>query len=163
MDNLGQYFNIETYYLNIDKEDINLVLPENNWFCCAIANKDNYDESLVDKFIRLAIDRNILSWHGLGKCADSLHLAFDLTMTEMEVNENHPEINVCTIGDSYESIAEQFWGCYGAPSLPGTVANYGIVKLICVSFDGHNYKDELKEYIKKFNEGWLPPDTDKND
>ena len=163
MDYIGQYFGFETYYLDIDEEDFNAVIPENNWFCCAITNNENYDKSLVDKFIRLAIDRNILSWHGLGKYGGSLHLAFDLTITEMEVNENHPEIDVCTIGDSSENIADQFWGCFGASCLPGTVVDYSIVKLICLSFDRYNYKYELTEYINKFNDGWLPPDSNQND
>jgi hypothetical protein len=152
---IGKYFGFDTYYLDIELEDFKSVLPVDNWFCCAIAKTD-YDITKVELFIRTAIDRGILSWHGLGKFGESLHLNFDFLISEMEVNENHPEVNVCTCGMGEENIEEEFWSCFGTPCLPGTIDDFSCIKLICVSFDGNDYKNELKALISKFNDGYLP-------
>ncbi len=159
MDYLGQHIGYNAYYLDISKEDFTIVLPDKNWYCCAISNIDfnDTDSSLVEKFIRTAIERDILSWHGLGQFGQKLHLTFDLIMTKMEVDEKHSEIDVCTIGHESENIDNGFWCCFGTPSLPER-ADYDTVKLICVSFDGHNYKDKLKMLIERFNDHYLPND-----
>jgi hypothetical protein len=143
------------------QEDFKTALPDINWFCCAIANNDfdNTDNSTVESFVRTAIDRGILSWHGLGQFGKKLHLTFDLVMVKMEIDENHPEIDVCTVGNNDTDIADGFWGCYGAPCLPERT-DYYTAKLICVSFDGQDYRKELNYLITKFNDGWLPPDPD---
>jgi hypothetical protein len=161
MEYLGKHYNFETYYLSIDEEDINMVLPKKNWYCCAIANSDFDDQvnSRIHNFIRTSIDRDILSWHGLGKYGQKLHLTFDLIMTQMEIEYNHSEIDVTTVGEENIDIADGFWNCYGASCLPER-AEYETVKLICVSFDNHNYKEELKNLINKFNADWLPSDID---
>jgi len=161
MDYLGQHYGFDTYYLDLAKDDFKTALPDRNWFCCAIANNDfdDTDSSIIETFIRTAIDRDILSWHGLGQFGEKLHLTFDMVMVKMEVDENHPEVDVCTIGHDEPNIADGLWGCYGASCLPER-ADYDTAKLICISFDGQAYKDELKNLITRFNDGWLPPDPD---
>jgi len=133
----------------VTREDIEAALPDKNWFCCAIANSDfdDTESSVVEKFIRIAIDHDILSLHALGQFGGKLHLTFDLVMVKMEVDENYSKVEVCTVNDT--DISEGFWGCYGAPCLPER-ADFDTVKLICVSFDGHDYRDELKNLIFRF-------------
>jgi hypothetical protein len=161
MDYLGKHYGFDTYYLDLTKENFKTALPKRNWFCCAIANNDfdNSDNSRIEAFIRTAIDRDILSWHGLGQFGGKLHMAFDMIIVKMEVEENHSEIDVCTIGQDKPNISDSFWGCYGAACLPART-DYDTVKLICVSFDGQDYRAELKYLISRFNEGWLPSDSD---
>ena len=158
MKHLGQHYGFETYYLDISEEDFKAVLPRKNWFCCAIANFDFEDSenSVIDNFVRAAIDRDILAWHGLGQFGEKLHFTFDMIMVNMEVDENHSEIDVFTSGEDDTDLADGFWGCYGAPCLPERT-DYETVKLICVSFDGRNYQDELKQLILRFKNGWFPP------
>lgn len=164
MEYIGQHYGFDTYYLDIAKEDFSVALPNKNWFCCAIANQDfdDTDNSTIEKFIRTSIVRDILSWHGLGHFGQKLHLTFDLIMAKMEVDENYSEIDICTIGNDETDFADEFWGCYGASCLPER-AEYETAKLICVSFDGQDYRNELKNLILKFNDGWLPPYSDENE
>ena len=154
----------DTYYLDVNKEDYTTILPNNDWFCCAIANKnfDDSNNSLVEKFIRFSIDMNILAWHGLGSFGGKLHLTFDFIMVKMEIDEGHSEIDVCTIGFNDSDIANGFWACYGAPSLNDN-ASYEFTKLVCLSFDEIDYRNELKMLIAKFNTGWLPPETNEGE
>ena len=159
MNYLGQYLGFKTYYLDLAKEDFHTALPGRNWFCCAIAN-DNFEDdehAVIEKFIRTAIDRNLLSWHGVGQFGGKLHLTFDLIMVQMEVEENHPEIDVSTCGDNEGDMENDCWRCYGAPNL----ARYDEddpPELICVSFDGKDYQAELENLIIRWNQGWLPAD-----
>ncbi|MBK7712548.1 MAG: hypothetical protein IPJ37_17485 [Bacteroidales bacterium] len=123
----------------------------------AIANNDfdDSENSMVTKFIRSSIDRDLLAFHGQGSFGGKIHMTFDLLITKMEVDEKHAEIDLTTIGDNDTDLANGFWGCYGASCLPNR-ADYDTVQLFCTSFDGKDYKDELKALMQKFNKGWLP-------
>ena len=160
MDYIGKHNGFETYYLDLTLEDYNDVLPENNWFEFVIANKDFDDSgsSLIDKFIRKSIDRDLLAFKGQGIFGGKLHLTIDLIIVKMEVDEKHTEIDLATTGDNKTDLANGFWECYGAPCLPDRT-DYNTLKLVCTSFDGINYKDDLNLLLKRFNEGWLPPDN----
>jgi hypothetical protein len=135
------------------------VLPKNNWFGFVIANNDFDDSetSLIKNYIRYSINNGLLAIHGQGLFGGKIHLILDLVITQMEVDENHSEIDVTTIGDNDTDLANGFWACYGASCLPDR-ADYDSVKLVCTSFDGINYKEELKLLLNRFNNGWLPPD-----
>ena len=163
MDYLGKHYGFDTYYLDLNSENYNDVLPKSNWFGFAIANNDfDYsDNSLITKFIKNSIDRGIFAFHGQGLFGGKIHLTLDLLITQMEVNENHSEIDVTTIGNNYTDLANGFWSCYGASCLPDS-ADYDSIKLVCASFDSINYKDELKSLLTRFNNGWLPPDNFEN-
>jgi len=157
MDYLGMHLGIDTYYLDLTGEDYDKVLPISNWFGFAIANNDFDDsgDSLISRFIRSSIAKGILGFHGQGLFGGKIHLTLDLLITQMEVDENHSEIDIETTGDNDTDLANGFWGCFGASGLPER-ADYDTVKLVCTSFDSINYKEELKSLLQRFNNGWLP-------
>jgi hypothetical protein len=152
---IGKHFNRKTYYLNLDG-DYKSLIPANNWVCFMIAN-EKPDENKLDAFIRFSIEKNLSEFKAQGKFGDYLHNFFDETMVQMEVIENHTEINTMTTGNNDTDLPNTFWEAYGATCLPEDT-DYDNIKIICVSFDKKDYSDELSELLIKFNNGWLPED-----
>jgi hypothetical protein len=159
MDYLGKHYGFDTYYLDLSREDYINVLPKSNWFGFAIANNDfdDSESSLINNYLRYSINNGLLAFHGQGLFGGKIHLTLDLIITQMEINENHSEIDITTIGDNDTDLANGFWACYGASCLPDS-ADYDTVKLVCTSFDDINCKDNLKSLLQRFNNGWLPSD-----
>jgi len=73
----------------------------------------------------------------------------------METMENHNEIDVMTTWHNDQTLADAFWQCFFATCLPDTT-DYGNIKIICTDLDGINRVEELKNYLKEFELGWLP-------
>ena len=131
-------------------------LPHGNWICLAIAN-EKPDEVILEKFIRTSIRKDLFEFKGQGKFGDFLHSSFDEIMVQMEVSENHSEIEIMTTGDDKTDLANGLWECYGASCLPDR-ADFENIKVICVTFDRTDYCEEIKEFILRFNSNWLPDD-----
>jgi len=155
---LGKYYERETFYLEL-KEGYENKLPNGNWICFAIANeKPNMGE--LEKFIRESIKKDLFEFKGQGNFGGYLHSCFDEEMVQMEVMENHSEIEIMTTGNNETDLANGLWECYGATCLPDRT-NYNNLKVVCVSFDQNNYSMKLKNIIKKFNRKWLPMDENR--
>jgi hypothetical protein len=152
MQNIGKHWNRETFYIQFDEltED---KLPTSNWVCFAIANEP-VNEKSFKQFVRICVEKDLFEFKGFGKFGEVLHLDFDLEMVEMEVNEEHSEIEIMTT-----DLANALWECYGATCLPDK-ADYDNIKIVCVNFDKHNYSMKLTDLIKRFNRNWLPKDDD---
>ncbi len=149
---IGKYFNRMVFWL--DYNNFEDELPDNDWVCLAIAN-DKPDSNRFDKFVRTSISRNILEFKGHGQFGEKLHDLFDENIVVMETMENHNEIEVMTTWHNDEKLADTFWQCFFATCLPET-ADHGNLKIICMDLDGINRVEELKNYIKEFELGWLP-------
>lgn len=157
MDNLGEHFERKVYWLDY-KNFLSEELPNKDWICLAIANK-NPDIDTFEKFVRKSIDKEVVEFKGCGTFGENLHDAFDGIMVEMEVIEKHPEIDVTTTWHSDETLKDAFWQSFFATCLPDT-ADYKNIKIICTDLDGVDRREELKNYLEKFNKGWLPSDND---
>ena len=157
MEYLGKHFFSKAYYLelsnNFEKE-----IPDKNWYVFVISNK-KYDDSkgsLFEKFMRTSLNKGLLAFQGQGKFGGKLHGSADSVIVDMIVNEGRKELEeVMTNGDDKTNLANGFWDAFFAAGLPESV-DYENVKLVCISLDGKNYKNELKKLIEKFKKGWLP-------
>jgi hypothetical protein len=149
---VGKYFNRQIFWL--DYNNSSNQLPGKDWLCLAIANNEP-DENKFDKFVRDAISKNILEFKANGQFGELLHDLFDQTMVIMETMEQHKAIDVMTTWHNDETLADAFWQCFFATCLPGTTSQNDI-KIICTDLDGINRTEELKNYLKEFESGWLP-------
>ena len=155
MQNIGVYSDRQVFWLDYNKFADQL--PDKDWVCLAIANTQP-DVVAFDKFIRISIAKNVLEFKGHGKFGEDLHDHFDQNMLIMETMENHSEIAVMTTWHNHETLADTFWQCFFATCLPET-ADLNKIKIVCTDLDGLNRAEELKNYIKEFESGWLPSDT----
>lgn len=159
MEVIGKYQSRQIFWLDYTKYADEL--PEKNWLCLAISNVSP-NSSKFDKFVRTAISKDILEFKGHGKFGEKLHDMFDETMLVMETMEDYTEIDVMTTWHNNETLADVFWQCFFATCLPET-ADHDNIKIICTDLEGINRSDELKNYIKEFELGWLPSDNIKHE
>ena len=156
---IGKYFNKQVFWLDYDNFDDQL--PNKDWACLAIANNQP-DTDKFDKFVRKSILKNIKEFKGYGQFGEKIHDLFDETMVQMEATENHSAIDIITTWHNDETLADTFWQCLFTTYLPETVG-FGNIKIICTDLDKLNRVDELKNYIKEFELGWLPSDNVKHE
>ncbi len=157
MEYLGEHNNRKVYWSNYSYEEFDK-LQDNNWICFAIEN-GLPDSELFENFVRASIQKGILEFKAYGKLSTNLDDDFDQIIVEMKVLEGHSEIDVMTTWHDKEGIANAFWGCFHATALPET-ADMDNLKIVCLHFDNNDFKDELKDYLKRFNEGWLPSEEE---
>lgn len=160
MKKIGTYQNREVHWVNYP-ELLSSELPNSDWICMLTASQTQPDINQLDHFVRKTIANNLLEFKGHGKFGEFLHDLFDETMVEMETMENHPEIEAMTTCHNNETLADVFWQCFFATCLP-EYTNYENIKIICSDLDGINRANELKHYIKRFEEGWLPNERPEN-
>lgn len=147
---IGKYQNREVYWLNYS--DFSNQLPNKDWVCLMTSNsKPDYEK--FDEFSRKAIAMNISEFKGHGLYGELIHDLFEETMVFMETIENHNEIDVMTTWHNDESLADVFWQCFFVTCLPET-AGLDNIKIVCTDLDNINRSEELKKYIKRFEEGW---------
>lgn len=154
---IGSYYNRKTFYLKWDNMET-VKFPNKNWVCFAISN-EKPDNSELDSFVRKSIQNDLYEFKGQGDYGEYLHDFFDETMVEMEVIENHPEIEIMTTGDNKTDLANGLWECYGATCLPER-ADFDDISIICLSFDKLDYSEKLEKLLSKFNRNWLPDDKE---
>ena len=159
MQNIGKHFNRQLFWLDYDK--LIQELPESNWVCLAITNKQP-DIVKFEKFVRASISNNILEFKGHGYFGEMLHDIFDETMVAMETLENHAEIDVMTTFHDDVTLADTFWQSFYATCLPET-ADFANIKIVCTDLDGINRIEELKSYVTEFENGWLPSENFKHE
>jgi len=155
MHEIGHFFGRRVFwadYHNIQFDN----LPDKNWLCLAIANQPPV-VAKFSKFARVVIDRHLLEFKGAGRYGEKLHHLFDETMVDLELEERRPFIDIGTTGSSDESLDDTFWQCFFATTLPVTT-DYDDLKIICIDLDSVDRRDELLNYIKKFELGWCPGD-----
>lgn len=153
MEYIGEHSGRKVYWWEFSNARV-AELPEKNWVCFAIAEKLP-ENKIFDEFARVSIAKGILEFKTFGKESTKLDDWFDETIVIMETMENHPEIDVMTTWHDKESLANAFWQCFHATCLPEETVNEN-VKIVCFHFNNSDKKQELKEYIKRYNEGWLP-------
>jgi hypothetical protein len=157
MEFLGEHSNRKVFWWKYDEKAFE-ELPVNDWICFAI--EDGLPGTgLFEKFAKAAINKNILEFKAYGNDSSILDDWFDETMVAMETMENHPEIDVMTTWHSNEGLASAFWQCFYATCLPKTT-KYDNLKIVCFHFNDIDVSDKLRNYIKQFNDGWLPSDEE---
>lgn len=154
MEFLGKHLGRKVYWLDYNADSFKNGIPDSNWIWFAIANSDPY-QGQFDKLARTSIKNGLLEFKGQGKFGKTLHILFDTTMVNMEIEEGHDEITIMTTGDDETDLPNAFWECFCATCLPETT-DYEKLNIICTNLDGVNEKARLKNLIDRFNESWIP-------
>lgn len=155
MEFLGKHKTNEVYYFVPGREPLE-DLPKENWVCLGIANGE-FDQSLFDKFIKHSAYSGLMEFKGVGVFGEKLHDGFDEQIVYLEVVEEYPVTEVMTswYNEGESQFANAVWGCFHANVFPeGT--DEAKTKLICVPFDGLDYKEQLATVLGRLNEGWIP-------
>lgn len=156
---LGEHFGRKVFWL--DYNDDLSHLPEKDWVCLVIANNNPCDE-LFEKFVRGTIAHGIAEFKGHGLFGEKVHDLFDEIVSIMKVLEHHTKIDVMTTWHHNEILADTFWQCFFVTCLPDT-ANLENISIVCVDIDGLDRREELVNYLKEFELGWLPSDNIKHE
>ncbi|AWH86070.1 hypothetical protein HYN59_13535 [Flavobacterium album] len=138
----------------IDYADLPEQLPANNWICLAIANNVP-DDDIFEAFVNASVANGLLEFKAWGKYGELLHDNFDSIVSFIEVMEGHPKIEVVTTWHNDQSLADVFWQCFFATSLPENV-DLNNLTVVCTDLDGIDRSNELEEHIGQFKQGWLP-------
>lgn len=156
MEYLGEHFSRKVYWWNFSEKNYD-ELPDSNWVCFAI--EDGLpDEEIFERFVKASVRKNILEFKVFGKLSAHLDTWFDSAIVKMKIKEYLSEkVFVMTTWHDKETLANAFWQCFGATCLPDET-DYDNIKIVCFHFDNIDKRDELKTYLEKFNEGWLPED-----
>ena len=157
MEYLGEHSGRKVFWCKYPDENFN-EFPDNDWICFAMVD-GLPDREAFEKFAKAAINKNILEFKAYGNDSSMLDDWFDETMVVMETMENHPEIEVMTTWHNNEGLASAFWQCFYATCLPEKTEYYNL-KIVCVHFNNIDVRENFRNYIKQFNDGWLPSDEE---
>ena len=156
MEFLGEHRRCKVYWLDFFEKNFP-DLPNENWLCFAMSENDPYQEpqkELISKFCKISIEKGIYEFKAFGSQSSKLDDFFVREVVEYDEKTNQ-DLHVMTTCHDDESLANAFWGCFYATCLPDE-ADYDNLKLVCTHFENIDKKAELKDYLERFNEGWLP-------
>ena len=149
---VGTYWNRKVLWCEFH-ELLTDAIPNEDWLVFMLSDSEP-DSEKFDVFVRSSIDKNILEFKAGGLKGELLHDLFDENMVDKEMKENK-QYSVMTTWHNGESVADIFWQCFGATCLPETT-DYDNISILCTDLDGVNRAEELKDYLTRFEEGWLP-------
>lgn len=152
---IGTYQNREVYWFDYNQFKLDQ-LPRKNWLCLATSDIDPIDGK-YDKFVRHSIETKILEFKGHGKFGEKLHDIFDEIMVDIEISNNVDFIDIATTWHNDETLADVFWQCFFATTLP-VRADLDNISIVCTDMQGTDRSEELKSIITRFEEGWIPED-----
>lgn len=143
-----QVFWFDYYQFQLDQ------LPKKNWLCLATSDIDPNDEK-YERFVRHSIDNGILEFKGHGEFGEKLHDIFDEIMVDIEISKNIGTIDIATTCHNDETLADTFWQCFFATTLP-TRADLDNISIVCTDLKGTNRTSELSKILERFEDGWIP-------
>jgi len=153
MNPIGTYQTRQVFWFEYQQFQLEK-LPTKDWVCLMTSDV-RPDPVQFEKFVRHSIDNGILEFKAHGQFGENLHDSFDEIEVEMEVLEKHNPIDVMTTWHSNESLADTFWQCFFATCLPET-ADFDNISIVCADLTGTDRSKELKGFIERFENGWLP-------
>ena len=153
MNPIGTYQNRKVYWFDYDQFQLDQ-LPTKNWVCLATSDIDPNDEK-YEKFVRHSIDNEILEFKGHGEFGEKLHDLFDKIMVDIEISKNLDTIDITTTWHNNETLADTFWECFFATTLP-IRADPDNISIVCTDLKGNNRTTELKGILERFKKGWIP-------
>jgi hypothetical protein len=156
MEYIGEHSDRKVFWWHYSAETLE-ELPEKNWICFAI--EDGLQEGeMLEKFVRTSVQKNILEFKAFGKQSSKLDDFFDGVVVLMELVENYSETNIMTTWHDSEGLASAFWQCFHATCV-SEVENEDLT-IVCFHLENKSLKEDLKLFVNKFNEGWLPSEED---
>lgn len=152
---IGTYQNRQVFWFDYNQFQVEH-LPTENWLCLATSDVVP-DKDKFEKFVRHSIDKGILEFKGHGEFGEDLHQIFDETMVEIEISEKVDFMDISTTWHNDETLADAFWQCFYATTLPLS-ADLDKLSIICTDLQGNDRCEELKEILKRLENGWIPED-----
>lgn len=150
---IGKNFSRELFYFDLESEVENLKAFK-NWILFFICNTD-FDEKYISNVFKTCIKYGALEFRSQGKKGEDLHLLFDKTKVELEINEKQSFIHICTTGDETTGLDNALWECFYANLLPDNV-DYDNIKIFCTTSDNVNYLVKIQNIFNKIKSGWVP-------
>lgn len=157
MEFLGEHNKRKVYWWNYSGETLN-ELPLEPWLCFAIVDElPEFD--LFERFAKTAIKKNVYEFKVFGNLSSKLDDLFDEIMVIEEVINKSDSIEVMTTWHDKEGFASAFWQSFYATCVPESV-NRDTIKIVCCHFQNRNLEKELKIFINRFNDGWIPSENE---
>lgn len=153
---LGNHHGNDVFYFSAQLNPLDS-LPGENWICLGIANAE-IDKPFFEEFIYYSLQSGLLEFKSQGKYGKQLHDTFVENVREEEI-EGKATIDIMTTwcyGETRD-LDNAFWGCFYANVLPDQIDS-NQTKVVCIPFDGQDYREVLIKLIEKLNQGWMPPD-----
>lgn len=160
METLGQIGDRQILYINIiaDKDWFQK-LPTDNWVAFTIGDREMVE--LEKKLVTNCLDKNVCYTCSAGRLARSTENKFDIEIVNRAIaaedrtgKEYDYEQSACTT--SHENFSQGFWFAATTAHDPYKELDKGV----CIDFTANGVKQNLKELIKKINNGWLPDDEE---
>lgn len=139
--------------IQVSYEDYAIAIPDKHWLCFMLGDHKPDFEKFTE-FVEATVPRDLIYFRTYGKQCELIHDLFDETFIAMEALKGYDGRTVMTTWHSKESKADAFWSCF--------VANYyddvdnENMPIVVIDLDGIDRVAELRGYINRFNEGWLP-------
>jgi|SRR5690554_6092366 len=150
---IGTYQSRQVFWFDYDEFQLDQ-LPKKDWLCLAISdiepNNDKYKS-----FVRYSISNEILEFKGHGIFGEKLHNIFDEIMVEIEISKKIDFIDIGTTSHTNETLADAFWQCFFATTLP-VRADLDNISIVCTDLKGNDRTKELKKILEQFKNGWIP-------
>jgi len=146
---LTNYIERQLFYSTSD-EEWSTKIPKDKWCLILISNTNN--EKQIDEIISESISNNVGYICGIGKTHNYIHNQADIEFVNRDIGESKfskPKYHIMTVGG--EDFEEGIW--FGLMNtFNGEVE---IDKILIIDTDC-NWKPELLNLIKKFENGYLP-------
>lgn len=152
MEFLGEYNNRKAYWWNYSKDNL-ADIYEGNWIVFALETVLP-DFISFEKFANRALDCGILEFKAFGIHSSELDDWFD----EIVVFRNEydsQKFDVMTTWHTNETVADAFWQCFHATCISDEMINENL-QILCFHFNIQDQSEELKMYLQKFKQGWIP-------
>ena len=152
---IGTYQTRKVFWFDYDQFQLDQ-LPTKDWLCSAISDVDPNDAK-YRKFVQYSIENDILEFKGFGKFGEQLHDIFDEIIIDLEISNNFDTIDIATTWHINETLADTFWQCFFATTLPMR-ADLDNISIFCTDIKGGDRTNQLKEFLERFENGWIPED-----
>jgi hypothetical protein len=150
---IGTYQSRKVFWFDYDQFQLDQ-LPKKDWLCLATSDIDPNNDK-YEKFVRHSITNEILEFKGHGNFGEKLHDIFDEIMVDIEISDKVDFIDIATTWHNNETLADAFWQCFFATTLP-VRADLDNISIVCADLKGTNRTNELKEILGRFENGWIP-------
>lgn len=155
MKTIGTYQNRKVFWFDYNQFQLDQ-LPKKDWLCLATSEIIPNDKKF-EKFVRHSINNGILEFKGHGEYGEKLHDIFDEVMVDIEISNKIDFIDIATTCHNDEPLAESFWQCFFATTLP-VKADLDNISIVCMDLNRNDRTSELKKILDRFKSGWIPED-----
>ncbi len=142
--------------VQVGYEDYKSAIPNKHWLCFMLTDHKPDLEKFTE-FVETSVQNDIVYFCAYGKYCELIHDQFDESFVAMEVFKGYEGRTVMTTWHNDESLADAFWFCFMTDLYKEGIDSESM-PIVVIDLDGVDRVTELRGYINRFNEGWLPSD-----